>query len=88
MLGCFESFFIIFSIRSLILLISVRRWSICGIPNEVTAFSKNVFKVPAILISLEIISSPPTRVISFLELPLSEKKGFDISPKTFIIGDI
>ena len=35
MLGCFENFFIIFSIGSLILLKSVRR-----IPNEVTAFSK------------------------------------------------
>ena len=47
MLGCFENFLIIFSIGSLILLKSVRRWSICGILNEVTAFSKNVSKVSA-----------------------------------------
>ena len=47
MLGCFENVLIIFSIGSLILLKSVRRWSICGILNEVTAFSKNVSKVSA-----------------------------------------
>ena len=80
-------FFIIFSIGSLKLLKSVRRWSICGIPNEVTAFSKNVFKVSATLISLEIISSPSTRVISFLELPLSEKKGL-ILVQTFLFSQI